>query len=266
MSGAIPAQKSPYAVNVEAGKKYYWCACGRSATQPFCDGAHKAVGMAPMMFTAAEIRAGLAVRLQGDARPALLRRFAQQAVRRTRSDRMMGRYVTVARGLMAMAALGLVAGCSLFPDKRDKTCPKVEVIDALSKLVQFADGPGRDLSDMLYAARIEDVKSACAFDKSGVRVEMTVSIVGDRAQAGAKLKGSDVTYFVAITDASQAIVAKKLFTSRLDFSDNKTARIDDVLDQRIPLTVLTSAAEHTIIVGFQLSPEQINFNQKPPGS
>jgi CDGSH iron-sulfur domain-containing protein 3 len=52
MSGAIAAQKSPYAVTVEAGKKYFWCACGRSATQPFCDGSHKAVGMAPLMFTA----------------------------------------------------------------------------------------------------------------------------------------------------------------------------------------------------------------------
>jgi hypothetical protein len=174
--------------------------------------------------------------------------------------------VTVARGLAAVAVLGLLAGCNLLPDKRDKTCPKVEVVDALSKLVQFADGPGRDLSDVLYAARIEDVKSACAFDKSGVRVEMTVSIVGDRAQAGQKLTGSDVTYFVAITDASQAIVAKKLFTSRLDFSEDKPARIDDVLDQTIPLTVLTSAKDHTIIVGFQLTPEQVNYNQKPPGS
>jgi CDGSH-type Zn-finger protein len=54
MSGAIPAQKSPYAVAVEAGKQYYWCACGRSATQPLCDGSHKAVGMAPIMFTAAK--------------------------------------------------------------------------------------------------------------------------------------------------------------------------------------------------------------------
>lgn len=52
MSGAIPAQKSPYAVTVEEGRKYFWCACGRSATQPFCDGAHKAVGMTPVMFTA----------------------------------------------------------------------------------------------------------------------------------------------------------------------------------------------------------------------
>ena len=44
MANAHIAQKSPYAVDVEAGKKYFWCACGKSATQPFCDGTHKAVG------------------------------------------------------------------------------------------------------------------------------------------------------------------------------------------------------------------------------
>ncbi len=52
MADAIPAQKAPYGVDVEAGKDYWWCACGRSATQPFCDGAHKAVGMRPTMFKA----------------------------------------------------------------------------------------------------------------------------------------------------------------------------------------------------------------------
>ncbi|MBK8471350.1 MAG: CDGSH iron-sulfur domain-containing protein [Sphingobacteriales bacterium] len=34
-------QKNPIAVEVEAGKKYAWCACGHSQKQPFCDGAHK---------------------------------------------------------------------------------------------------------------------------------------------------------------------------------------------------------------------------------
>ena len=37
----IVAQKAPYGVEVEAGKTYYWCTCGRSAKQPFCDGTHK---------------------------------------------------------------------------------------------------------------------------------------------------------------------------------------------------------------------------------
>ncbi|MEY4266021.1 MAG: hypothetical protein RIS90_556, partial [Pseudomonadota bacterium] len=35
------AQKSPYATPVEAGKSYYWCSCGQSKAQPFCDGSHK---------------------------------------------------------------------------------------------------------------------------------------------------------------------------------------------------------------------------------
>ncbi|MGH6980046.1 MAG: CDGSH iron-sulfur domain-containing protein [Stellaceae bacterium] len=54
MAEPIPAQKAPYGINVEAGKDYWWCACGRSANQPFCDGSHKAVGLAPQKFTAAE--------------------------------------------------------------------------------------------------------------------------------------------------------------------------------------------------------------------
>jgi CDGSH-type Zn-finger protein len=46
------AQKAPYATDVEAGKTYYWCACGRSNNQPFCDGSHQGTGFEPVSFTA----------------------------------------------------------------------------------------------------------------------------------------------------------------------------------------------------------------------
>jgi CDGSH iron-sulfur domain-containing protein 3 len=52
MTTSIVAQKAPYSHEVAAGKTYYWCACGRSANQPFCDGSHKAVGMAPVAYKA----------------------------------------------------------------------------------------------------------------------------------------------------------------------------------------------------------------------
>ena len=48
----VIARKAPYKVEMKAGEKYFWCACGRSAAQPFCDGAHKAVGMRPTIVTA----------------------------------------------------------------------------------------------------------------------------------------------------------------------------------------------------------------------
>jgi CDGSH-type Zn-finger protein len=44
--------RAPIAIEVEAGKSYWWCACGRSKTQPFCDGSHKDTGFTPVEFKA----------------------------------------------------------------------------------------------------------------------------------------------------------------------------------------------------------------------
>lgn len=52
----IIAQKAPYPVEVEAGKTYFWCACGRSAKQPFCDGSHKDTGLSPVKWQASEAK------------------------------------------------------------------------------------------------------------------------------------------------------------------------------------------------------------------
>lgn len=46
------AQKSPYPVQVQAGQIYHWCACGRSASQPFCDGSHSGSGLEPVAYRA----------------------------------------------------------------------------------------------------------------------------------------------------------------------------------------------------------------------
>jgi len=50
------AQKGPYVVNLEAGKEYYWCACGQSKNQPFCDGSHQGTEFKPVLFTAVETK------------------------------------------------------------------------------------------------------------------------------------------------------------------------------------------------------------------
>jgi len=44
MENFSPPQKKPYKVKVEKGKTYFWCACGFSQKQPFCDGSHKKEG------------------------------------------------------------------------------------------------------------------------------------------------------------------------------------------------------------------------------
>lgn len=52
MSEPLSPQKSPYEEDVEEGKTYYWCTCGRSKNQPYCDGSHEGTDFQPVAFTA----------------------------------------------------------------------------------------------------------------------------------------------------------------------------------------------------------------------
>lgn len=54
MSKPVRAADSPSAVEVEAGETYFWCACGKSASQPFCDGSHTGGEFTPVRYEATE--------------------------------------------------------------------------------------------------------------------------------------------------------------------------------------------------------------------
>ena len=52
MTTPVRSSDTPFAVDVEQGKTYYWCACGRSKSQPFCDGSHKDTEFSPVKYLA----------------------------------------------------------------------------------------------------------------------------------------------------------------------------------------------------------------------
>lgn len=55
MSESVSPQKSPYMLELDPGD-YWWCACGKSANQPFCDGSHKGSDFEPVKFAVDESR------------------------------------------------------------------------------------------------------------------------------------------------------------------------------------------------------------------
>ena len=52
MADPVRAREGAYLTDLEGGRTYFWCACGLSRKQPFCDGSHKGTGLAPMQYVA----------------------------------------------------------------------------------------------------------------------------------------------------------------------------------------------------------------------
>lgn len=52
MSKPVIASATPFAVEVEQGKTYFWCQCGLSNKQPFCDGSHRGTDFEPVKYQA----------------------------------------------------------------------------------------------------------------------------------------------------------------------------------------------------------------------
>ena len=54
MSKPVRAGDAPIATNLVVDDTYYWCSCGLSKNQPFCDGSHQSTSLAPTVFKPAK--------------------------------------------------------------------------------------------------------------------------------------------------------------------------------------------------------------------
>lgn len=174
--------------------------------------------------------------------------------------------------VIVAAASAVTAGCSSSRDEAP-ACPDVAVVSDASTVTRFAPGPGRDLLDVDLQAEIADLVSSCK-DKEKrdgnpvAKVALAPVIVASRGPANQE-RTQRLRYFVSVVDGNQQILQKQIFDLAIDFTENRTRVV--IRDDAPPITVDVPNAKgagargYQILVGFQLTPEELAYNRNRRG-
>jgi hypothetical protein len=164
-----------------------------------------------------------------------------------------------AAAVLAPLLLAL-AGCGFGDQAPPPPCPATFPVAEARELTRFA-GQGRDLTDVLFEARVQDVALICEYDDGVIEADLRVRImaVDGPANRGRELR---LTYFVAITTLDRKIVAREEFELEVPFEGNRTRVVAvDEVSPRIPLRTGQTGADYVIYVGLALTPDELQYNR-----
>ncbi len=164
---------------------------------------------------------------------------------------------------LAVAALA-VSSCGLLDEQKRYPCPKAFVLNDAGSLVRFKPGAGRDITDILFEAQIGDFVGTCEYDekkKKGVTLEMNV-VIDLRRGPASRTPNVDFEYFVAIPSFLPKPEGKSVFPVKGLFEQDQTRMVyRDAVRLFIPLDDPNDGVGLEVVVGFQLTPEEIQFNK-----
>lgn len=176
---------------------------------------------------------------------------------------------TIGKILLASPALALlgVAGCST-NQSAGLRCPQVSTIADASALTLYRDGPGRDgardLTDVRYRIKLGAITGECASpkDRSQVTVTMNLPVMVTRGPAAGTDPAVTVGYFVAVTGPDQTVLTREAFSLSIAPPANQlSSGLVETLETEIPLPAGRDSGAYQVLVGLQLTPDQLGDNR-----
>lgn len=160
----------------------------------------------------------------------------------------------------------VLTGCSSLGIGGDEPtkigCPRTAILGDAEKITIFKPGDGRDLIDVLFEAEITELVSQCRNLEGRIVSDLAFNLIATRGPAATRREGT-FRFFVVVSDATGRVLAKESFSSRIAFEENRRrAGIREEIEQNIPLAANASGTDYEVLVGFQLTPDQYEFNRR----
>ena len=142
-----------------------------------------------------------------------------------------------------------------------RICPRVQILEYADRLTEFAQGSGRDLTDVVLSGRLVNFDGECNVEDDRVELDLAVEFVLERGPANRGREGR-FAYFVAIPEFHPAERGKRVFPVEMKFeSGANRVRYRDEISIAIPVTGQRGASDFNVFLGFQLSRDQLRFNR-----
>lgn len=166
--------------------------------------------------------------------------------------------VTATCAALALAVL-MLSGCSS-DKKADLGCPKIMPAPGADTIALFGPG-GHAAKDVVVGGKIYDLQAKCRHDKVGVALNAEIRFYAQRASMD--LKDATFPYFVALVDPDEHVVVEEAFTLPFPFLPGETYRRlpAEKITVHLPLKTPSEGSAYTVLVGFQLTPDQLAFNR-----
>ena len=152
----------------------------------------------------------------------------------------------------------------LTTDNVSKNCPHIEVINELASLSEFSDITQPKEYNLVSRVQIQKGASNCIYSAGNVRVDVKLILESVLGQQGQQTGAPSFTYpfFVAVTDQNNNILAKEVFSAAITHKDGELRQTYfENLRQIIPIETRADGKRHKILVGFQLSDDQLAYNR-----
>ncbi|MAI49348.1 MAG: hypothetical protein CMM16_02130 [Rhodospirillaceae bacterium] len=163
---------------------------------------------------------------------------------------------------MVVSVLGsLIAACGLLDKDVKYRCPAVFILEDAKAMTRFKPGPGRDITDILFEAEIVNFAGDCDYDEGEAEIQLSVQI---RVERGPASKGRRVAfdYFVVVQKTKSQPEGKSIFNVVGEFEGNRTRMLyQDDLAMAVPVKVPKDGAALEIVLGFQLTPDELKYNR-----
>lgn len=151
----------------------------------------------------------------------------------------------------------------------DGTCPQASVRQDLAHLTEFTDDSKPSDGTMISELEIAAIHNTCRTENGTIVMQIDLELAGRTGPKGRMQPGDKPSfaypYFVAVTDAQGNVLSKEIFAASVSYGKDQTQiQQSENIFQNMPFPDSSSGETYAVIVGFQLTAEQLTYNQSHP--